>query len=280
MVKTKEEEGNLVLNNDLVKAIYKHVDMLADSKYKIPIETLKQRHKSYEAEDFVQDTVKLILDAFKTKTFATFSKLKGFINLTMEYHYLKEKRKYFQTQSRGSAICMSFEDPADSIRSIGETIGDTVEYGKSYENDLFDLYNIYSKNLYVFFNWEKPVVGTLKELKHFKKGFFISVNHFIKYQKDNGADETCRFYKENKFYMTKNTFEIISQAIIDYAKEHELIIVEPEKKKYVFNRHTRFEQEVEQAIEKAQPTYESPCITYNIKDLENKLSLVKEHTLI
>lgn len=229
MVKTLEVESTncLQLNDELVKEIYKQVDKLADFKYRVPIETLKTRHKTYEPEDFVQDTVKLVIQAFKTKTFKTLSNLKGFINTTMEFHYLKEKRKYFYTH-RGDAFVSSFDDPVTDFMTVGDTI--TYDYKPNYDN--FELHNIMSKNLYVVFDWQTYKVCRLNELKKFKKGIAISVNYFIQAQRELGMRDTCRHYKDKGFYMTQNVFEGLSTAIIDYMKEHDLLLVEQSRPKY------------------------------------------------
>ena len=129
-----EKDQYLELTNGLIKQIYQHVNFLANFRYKASIETLQSRHVGYEIEDFVQETVQEIVKQFKTKKFPTINHLKSFINLVMEFHYLKEKRKYFYTKSRGPYTCVSLDEDINDYRKIEDTLSSQMTTSN------FDLY--------------------------------------------------------------------------------------------------------------------------------------------
>lgn len=217
MCQSKEK---LELNSAVLKEVYQQVDKLANSKYKTAIHTLQTRHKGYESEDFVQEAVEKVVKAFSTKNFATLSKLKGFINFVMEFHYLKEKRKFFYTH-RGLATVVSFDDPI--IEDL--TIGDTIEAPSTVQLNELDKHSLFNKNLFLINTNNYYSICTLEELRKYKSGIAISINYFIEIQRDLGLQELCRYYKNNGFYMTKPIFEEISQVIIDYIQLNQLVII-------------------------------------------------------
>lgn len=236
---SKKENVNVVtLDSKTIKELYKHVTMLANSKYKVPIQTLKTRHVCYDIEDFVQDTMKLLLDSFKTKTFTTLAKLKNFANLTMEFHYLKEKRKYFYTKQRGSMTCVSLNDSAASITGVsgelkhGETYENFLSDDKDIDLDILELNNLKSKDLQVFISNGKYAIRELRSIESFTNNTVLSVNHFIEIQRHLGIKDTCKYYKSKGFYMTKDVFNDISQCIIDYIKKNGILEVAREKKTF------------------------------------------------
>lgn len=232
MVKELVEKSKyLELNNDLIKKIYQHVSFLANFRYKASIEVLQSRHVGYEIEDFVQETVQEIFRQFKTKKFPTINHLKKFINLVMEFHYLKEKRKYFYTKSRGPFTCVSLDDDVNDYRKIEDTISSQISTMN------FDLHNLLSKHLYISYNWHTAKIITKNDFSK-EKSIILSVNKFIELQIINGFKETCKIYKNAGFNMTKMIFDQFSQAIIDYAKENDLLAIEETSKQYLYNRES------------------------------------------
>lgn len=231
-LKRDKEVQLLTMNSELVKEIYKHVDMLANSKYRLPIETLRTRHKGYESEDFVQDAVRNIIYYFPNKSFDSLAKFKSFMNMSVEWTYLKEKRKYFFTKSRGDSIILSLDDTLND----GQTYESIIADKKEFDTSTLDLQILMSKNLYVSFNWNTFLVGTFDEMKRKKKRILLSVNQFLTFQQEMGARDTVAHYKELGFYMTFPIFVNMSQAILNYAEKHGLVLVEKESKKYVYNR--------------------------------------------
>lgn len=216
---SKEVDNCLKVDNVLVKQMFDYVKSQTFFKYKEAMSTLKSRHHGYESDDFIQEVMQLVLTSLQTKKFPTFGQLKKFIRCTMEFHYLKEKRKYFYTKSRGSFMTASMEEPTSESRTIGDSIAyDKVE---TYEN--VDLHRIMSKNLFLQYDWHTCKIGKLQDFKKTANGLLLSINQFIKLQMYYGMRETCNYYKRHGFYMTKTTFEILSQAIIDYAVEQNLI---------------------------------------------------------
>ena len=227
-----EKDDYLELNDHLIKQIYQHANFLANFRYKNAIEVLQSKHVGYEVEDFVQEIVQEIFRQFKTKKFPTINHLKKFINYVMSFHYLKEKRKYFYTKSRGPYTCVSLDEFTNDYRKVE----DTIESKPFISN--FDLYNLLSKNLYISYNWKSIKIITTKDFSK-EKSMLLSVNKFIELQIINGTKETCRLYKESGFPMTKMLFDKFSQAIIDYTNEHNLLAIDKDiDKKYVYNRKT------------------------------------------
>lgn len=207
------------LNNKTIKDIYNHINMLLNARYSTPIKVLQSRHRGYEKEDFAQEVAQIILKEFETKKFPTINHLKKFINLSMEFHYLKEKRKYFYTKQRGSMQ----EHSIDETLTDNLTLGDTLSSTRAIDIDRIDLDNILEQNLFIVYDWSTCNICKLDELKKFKSGYILSVNSFIKYQNDYGSLETCRHFKSKGFYMTKSIFDSISQSIINYLERHNFI---------------------------------------------------------
>lgn len=212
-------EKYLEIDNSVVKTLFDYVKGQTFFKYKEAMSTLKSRHHGYESEDFIQEVMQLVLTSLQTKKFPTLGQLKKFVRCTMEFHYLKEKRKYFYTKSRGSFLTTSIEEPLSDSR----TIADTISYNKVIDTGSFDLHRIMSKNLFLQYDWHICKIGKLRDFKQTSNGLLLSINQFIKLQMYYGMRETCNYYKRRGFYMTKTTFEILSQAIIDYAIEQNLL---------------------------------------------------------
>ena len=227
-----EKDQYLELTNGLIKQIYQHANFLANFRYKVSIETLQSRHVGYEIEDFVQEIVQEIVKQFKTKKFPTINHLKSFINLVMEFHYLKEKRKYFYTKSRGPYTCVSLDEDINDYRKIEDTLSSQMTTFN------FDLYNLFNKHLYISYDWKIAKIITKKDFAN-QKSLLMSVNKFVELQIINGAKQTCKIYKDAGFHMTKAIFTLFSQTILDYAKNNDLLIIEEDTKhKYAYNRRT------------------------------------------
>ena len=226
-----QEKKSLELNNGLIKQIYQHVNFLANFRYKNAISILQSKHIGYETEDFVQEVLQEITRQFKTKKFPTINHLKSFINLVMEFHYLKEKRKYFFTKSRGPFTCVSLDDDANDYRKIEDTLSSQISTMN------FDLHNLLSKKLYISYDWKTIKIIKREDFKS-QKSLLLSVNKFIELQIINGLRETCKIYKNSGFYMTKTLFNQFSQAIIDYAKRNDLLVIEDTTSKYKYDRTT------------------------------------------
>lgn len=228
------EKGSdyLSMTNSLVQEIYSHVNMLANSKYKEPLKYLKTKHKCYDSEDFVQDSVRNILHDFKNKKFESLKKFKAFMNMSVEFTYLKEKRKYFFTKLRGGEPEVSLDDNYFE----NKTYADVISGDNDVEIDKFIYNNLATKHLYVFFDWKVCKVGLFDDLKKLKNGYLLSVTKFLNKQRDCGKKETIAWYKQHKFYMTQVTFDLISQSILNYMNSNNLIELEKEREKYVYNR--------------------------------------------
>lgn len=222
-MKTKViEENVLELDKKLLKEIYCHVNKQMIYKYGSLVEVLKSRHHGYDIEDFAQETIELVINAFKNKLFTNLNQLKGFINSTMKFHYLKEKRKYFYTKQRGTATCISLNDTIFENKCIEDLIEDPKDFN---DDSTFDLHHLQSKNLLIAFkNNDCHIIKSI-ELKNFSGFHIISVNHFINIQIKLGQKETCKYFKKKGLYMTKDLFEFISQKIIDYCKENNLLSI-------------------------------------------------------
>lgn len=217
------------LSNKVIRELYKHCTMLANSKYKEPIKVLQSRNIGYTTEDFVQETMQILLDLLSKKSFDTLQKLKSFAFKTMEFHYLKEKRKYFYTKQRGSMQCISIEENILPVHGeAGQNyFSDELEDTKSYINsDDLTLQNIYSKNLLIAI---KHNTYSIVEAKHFNKlpdksnMSILSLNHFMTLQHSHGFKESCKYYKSIGFNMTKKIYDNISTAITAYLHKNNLI---------------------------------------------------------
>lgn len=211
------QEQGVQINNETIQRTYNYVKKLVAFRYKSGIEALQSRNTGYEEEDFIQDLMQILLKELKIKQFATFGKFKAFIKLAASWHYLHEKRKYFHTKSRGSCRTVSFEKTINENQTVEDVLGKYEDEGK------YDLYFIMKKNLYVRFDWKTYKVGKLEDFKNDKNGMLLSVNHFIKAMQYYGMKDTCNYYKQNGFYMTRNVFNNMSQAIINYAKDTNLL---------------------------------------------------------
>lgn len=227
-------QGNLQFNAATVKQAYNHIKALAGFKYKEPIKTLKSRHHGYEAEDFIQETMQIILNESQKKSFPTINHLKAFINKTMSFHYLKEKRKYFYTKQRGSAKEVSIDDNFTQI-DTGKTmlIAEMLTYDKDEDKTVaqdIDVRALTSKHLYVVYDWKNLLeVCTLSELKDYKTGYALSVNHLVQTLTERGERETCKYYKSIGFFMTKSILDSVSSAIIKYIKDNHIVEVAEDK---------------------------------------------------
>lgn len=219
------EEGLVKLSNSVLAELYDYATILAKSKFKNGVEILKTRHVGYELEDFVQEIIILVTKSFETKTFENMTKLKAFTVSTMKYHYLHEKRKYFYTKQRGDIQCFSLYEPACKVGEDYKLIIDTITYdSNATAEDICTYNNLISKNLQIVIDWPKLTVCRPDELRY-HKGTVLSVNYFIKCQRELGMNDTCKLYKNNDFYMTKSFYKELSKLIIDYAKANDLLIV-------------------------------------------------------
>ena len=233
----RASEQCLSLTNDTIKEAYKHVTFLASFRYRRPIEVLQTRHRGYGIEDFIQETMTIILQEFSKKKFPTINHLKSFINLTMQWHYLKEKRKYFYTKQRGEFLEVSINDSAAKSNSEDiRTIGDTLTYDKNEVanlSDMIDLHHICHKHLFIAYDWKDTLeVCKVSELKKYRHCYALSFNHFIKVLQEQGERGTCAYFKERGFFMTRKVLDAISQKLIQYFKDNQLIEVAEEKSIY------------------------------------------------
>ena len=224
--------------------------MLTDSKYKIPLETLKTRNGGYEPEDFVQDAVYALIKDFGKMSFQSIAKLKALINKSTEFKYLKETRKYYHTKSRGCAQPpVSLEEHVCPGMDVYKTIGETIKYEGQVEDDenLYDMHNLMQKNLLVAYNWKDAIVCKASELHKFRGYIILSVNYFLQAQLELCMSDVCKHYKDKGFHMTKNVFEQISQVIVDYARDNNMLECgyEPKKRepKYIASVHDKEEKE-------------------------------------
>ena len=222
MVKTVErkEDECLQLNDELIKTMYTYVNGLLSFTYKNAIDTLKSRNWGYEADDFIQEVMQLLLDAFKTKSFANMGKLKNYIKSVVSFHYLKQKRMHFYTKQRGGFQKVSLSEPSMDYKLFEDII--TYE-DKSICSDKYDLHHLMQKNLFISVKNHTYKVGQLKDFSSDNSGQLLSVNQFIKIQNDYGLLETCKIYKNHGFYMTRKVFNELSQSIMNYAKDFDLL---------------------------------------------------------
>lgn len=260
--KLVEAVDYLKLDKKTLNAIYQHVWFLANFRFARPIMVLQTRHKGYDKEDFVQEVVQLVCKLFDTMKFPTINHLKKMIKNTMSWHYLHEKRKYFYTKARGNISCVSLDDDVNEYR----TMEDTIATENSINNEtIYDLHRLFERNLYLAYDWNKAIVIAKDQIKDYAKHCILSVNFFIKLQKDYGFKDTCRFYKSKGFYMTKTTFDYLSQTIIDYLKINDIILVEDIKEPVYVRPRTRH---TEEQIETAK--YTCTCgYTYREQDFDS-----------
>ena len=230
----KRNSSYLQMTKELVKSIYSHVDMLTDSKYREPIKILRTRHKGYEPEDFVQDAVRNIIHDFPNKKFENLQKFKAFMNKSVEWTYLKEKRKYFWTKSRGGSTYEVSLD--DSSQDEQRTLSEIIPSEKSIDFDTLLLKNLLVKDLYILYTCSSAKVGSFNELKRYRKGNLLSVETFILRQIYLGRKDTILWYKEHEFNMTQAIFDLINQSLISYFRLHDLLVIEDEPKKHVPNK--------------------------------------------
>lgn len=217
-----QKESNLQLTSDLIKIMYDYVKKLLNYKYSHAITVLSSRNHGYTEEDFIQEVLQLLVIDFKKKSFANLGKLKNYIKSVVSFHYLKEKRKYFYTKQRGGFICLSLDETYEnSAKCLGDVL--IAKESQSLSTEQYDLHNLMQKNLYICCHSHSYKVGPLKEFRKDRQGILLSVNQFIKVQRVYGLSETCKFYKNHGFYMTKTTFDEVSQSILNYAKDLDLL---------------------------------------------------------
>lgn len=235
-----KDTGYLELNKEILNSIYQHVWFLANFRFARPIMILQTRHRGYEKEDFVQEVVELVCDLFKTMKFPTINHLKKIIKTTMSYHYLHEKRKYFYTKSRGSISCMSLDDDINDYKKFE----DVAITDKSFNDEtIYDVHRLFDKNLYLAYNWKFAKVITKEQIKDFTNYYILSINFFITKQRELGLHDTCKFYKQNGYYMTKKIFDYLSQTIIDYLKSNDIIMIENFDRCQNHHKFTYFNEE-------------------------------------
>ncbi len=227
---TKVSE-KLQLTNSVMKEMYTYVMNQLNYTYKNAIETLKTRNWGYEAEDFAQEVLQLLVEAFKTKSFENMGRLKSYTKSVISFHYLKQKRAYFYTKQRGGFQKVSLYEPSMDYKLFD----DIITYDeKSINTDKYDLQHLMQKNLFISIKNHTYKVGQLKDFRKDNAGQMISVNRFIEIQNAYGILETCRLYKNHGFYMTRKIFDEISQSIMNYAKDFDLLsFVETDYHKHI-----------------------------------------------
>lgn len=231
----------LVLNNQLLKDVYQHVTFLANFRYRSAIETLQAKHRGYEIEDFVQETLQEVYQQLKKKTFPTMPHLKSFINKIMQFHYLKEKRKYYYTKQRGSYYETYIDDECTKNQNgDARYLRDTLQYEEKLDLEgLADLQRLYNRNLFIVYDWRTVKICKKHELKDFKEGCITSVNYFINKQIELGRVDCCKYYKSQGFHMTKKVFDDITKELLRYLKEQDYIDV---PKDLLEDEHTKFDR--------------------------------------
>lgn len=229
-ISRETEQVCLQFTNATIKEAYNHIVKLAKSKFKEPIKTLKSRHHGYEEDDFIQETMQIILTESTRKKFPTINHLKSFINLTMQYHYLKEKRKYFYTRQRGDFTEVSiFDSTTQTSEGKEQLIAETLTYDKeevAHLSEEIDLDSLIKRNLYVVYDWKSLLeICKASELRNYTVGYALSVNHLIKTLRAYGAKDACKVFKEQGFFMTRRILDDISQKLIQYIKDNQLLEV-------------------------------------------------------
>lgn len=230
MTRTKERKQGLPLNESTLAIIYQHTRFLANFRFLESIKVLQTRHTGYEIEDFVQEVVIKVCELFEKKSFPTVNHLKKMIHYTMSYHYLHEKRKYFYTKQRGGSFCISLDETINDHQELIDTL-----YDKSILED-YDLQFIYSKNLYIAYDWKKADIITIEDLKYNTDKYLMSLNYFINKQLEGGIRYTCRYFKNAGFYMTRKIFDDICNTIITYLYDNNLAVKEVDSNKIIINK--------------------------------------------
>ena len=269
---SEQQQDYLQFDNATIKEIYSYVTMLVNSRYKEPIKTLQARHHGYSSEDFIQEVMLIILKESKAKKFPTINHLKSFIKLTAEFHYLKEKRKYYFTKQRGSYSEVSIFDSTTNVDDgSSKLIAETLTYDKNEHEhiaELLDLQSLLKKNLYVVYDWRQLLeVCTVHELKNYKTGYALSVANLLKVLQEYGAKDACKHFKEVGFFMTRKILDDISQKLIQYIKDNKIIEVTVERPAYIDRHKTR--EERFKYITDAQKT--CSCGYRYTEDMENRV---------
>lgn len=227
-----EEQECIALTASNVRALFNYVSSKVWRKKHLIIDTLQSRDWSYTAEDFIQGVMQCILVQVGKKKFPTINHLKKFASKCIDYYYSHEKRKLFYTKQRGSFLTKSIDDPLTDYM----TVGDTIQYENSTESDKLDYDTFRQYNLFVVCCNNVFTVCTAKELKNFKSGNALSVNYFLQAQLELKMLDVCRHYKEHGFYMTRDTYRRLIDAILEYSYEHKLLTKEVRTKAYVASR--------------------------------------------
>lgn len=235
------QEGKL--SNKDIKELYRHCTILANSKYKEPIKVLQSRNIGYSVDDFVQETMQIVLDSLTKKSFKSLQKLKSFAYKTMEFHYLKEKRKYFYTKQRGSMQCVSIEDKVLPVHGeAGQNFfSEYLEDPKSHiDIDKLALQDLQKRDLQVAIKgnmYSLVEAEYLDKLPDMKNTFILSVNHFINLQYSIGFKESCRYYKSKGFNMTRTIYNNINIAIMSYLYRNNLLEKPVVEKSKIEHKH-------------------------------------------
>lgn len=223
----------LDVNSDTIVEIHSYVKYISNSRFRPSIEYLMSRHRSYSIDDFVQEVMELLLKSLKTKKFLEINQLKKYALNVIQYHYLTEKRKYFQTKQRGNVVEDSLDRIIDDNRELLDTIYDkTINYN-NLQMKLFE-----QKRLCIVFNNQKISICKEKDLytiiKNRKKkdllSFIkdysnqcdiqvISLCSFVKKQYEfENKNKLCGYYRSIGINMTKKKYDEISKLIEEYCK--------------------------------------------------------------
>lgn len=214
-----EEQQVLELNNELTRTIYQHVQFLCNHRYRSSIEYLKQRNKSYDIEDFEQDVMQKLLDSIKTMKFTTLPQLKKFINKVIQFHYLYEKRKYFQIKSRAKFQ----EESLDSIIDDNRELLDVLYKESDINFDNLQLKILYERNLYFIFSKDIKVCNEY-QLFNYTEGKILSANSLLKvYYEKSSELKTIQHFKNNGLSLTKKTLRTAFNTLYNYCKENNIL---------------------------------------------------------
>jgi len=221
-VKEEEELRFLKVDNRLIRTVYQHVSFLANFRFRSSIEYLQNKNKGYEIEDFVQEILEKVSKILTVKKFPTINHLKKFISIIMQYHYLSQKRKYYQTKQRGTYLEESLDSLIDDTRNLLDTLYNDKEYQTYLDNLQFNF--ILKKNLFIVLHNDLVNICTLDEIKNNHEGIVISLTLFLlKHYELGKKSEVCKYFKSKGIYISKKSFDLIVNSALDYCINNSLL---------------------------------------------------------
>lgn len=209
--KVLDLENCLTVDESLIKKVLQHVTFLASFRYRPLIEKLQFRHIGYEKEDFIQDVMSSMVKILNTKKFPTMNHLKSFINKTMQFHYIYEKRRLYDLKKNNKFTQIS-------LNKITED-NDSDIYSKQDLRLLEDCYNKYDisldnlemkllldKKLYINIVNEEFFIIKAEDLFNVRSGYIIPVKYFLEKQYEIGKFKFCGYLKKNHELKIKKVF--------------------------------------------------------------------------